>query len=62
MSKRNRKSLKRGLKLTIKAIALNHFLIMMKRKIIKLIQVQSNRIKDKSKDKSNRTGFRKLMS
>jgi hypothetical protein len=62
MSKRNRKSLKRGLKLTITAIALNHFLIMMKRKIIKLIQVQSNRIKDKSKDKSNRTGLRKLMS
>jgi len=62
MSKRNRKSLKRGLKLTITTIALNHFLIMMKRKIIKLIQVQSNRIKDKSKDKSNRTGLRKLMS
>jgi len=62
MSKRNRKTLKRGLKLTITAIALNHFLIMMKRKIIKLIQVQSNRIKDKSKDKSNRTGLRKLMS
>jgi hypothetical protein len=62
MPKRNRKSLKRGLKLTITAIALNHFLIMMKRKIIKLIQVQSNRIKDKSKDKSNRTGLRKLMS
>jgi len=62
MSKRNRKTLKRGLKLTITAIALNQFLIMMKRKIIKLIQVQSNRIKDKSKDKSNRTGLRKLMS
>jgi len=62
MSKRNRRTLKRGLKLTITAIALNHFLITMKRKIIKLIQVQSNRIKDKSKDKSNRTGLRKLMS